>query len=732
MADSTFRLKYSGLDFNTHFDDLLARMQVEFAAEYSDYVATGLGIVLIDLISFGLDTLSFYLDRRVTDTFMETARTRKSVTRLARQLGYKVRSAVAASTTLQVSLKNGPYAFPVPIYKGFQFLGPNDLIFEAGEDVIIPAGTASGVPFDVPVYEGRTFNETFASDGSPVQEFQLRRVPTGMFMASGASGSPTAVVAKVNAVPWTEADFIEFEKTNQFEVEYTNEPPVLRFGDAVAGNIPPTGASIQIQYVATSGTAGKVQSGTITAVKNPLVVMFTTIPLNVNNATPATGGDDPETLASVKVNAPKVYKTRKVAVTASDYESLSQAYSDPLYGAVAIAKAISSRSAEADLFLRTELLNITAAVASPVSTVDSAVSDGTDLLDTIDDELTSISDDLSSIAAKTTSADSDLTSAINTARTSRNKTQEIDSGCSDIATEVVSGKAAIDAIPDLGGPDTLSAATKNTLKTFYTSINTEATGILGASATISSNIATELSLMDQVQNDLADVGLTTADGLLKDLDTSRANIAAAAGSIGPPTTGLRKVLDDIYVAIVSGALSMQESIAESTTAIFDHVDRILSADCKANLVTVPILTLDAGGFFAAPSVGLIRSLKDYLDARKEVTQNVEVVSGEDFLVAATLRIRLAILPGYSVNLVRANAESVIDNVLRGRAFGASLYVSEVYDALRQQVAGLSFVNVFIEDPSTKLDVDGNLIIAATEVITKGTVTIETEVVTGAA
>ena len=92
--EALVRAKYAGLDFDTHVDDLLARLQVKFAADFNDFAVSSLAIVILDAISYGLDTLSFYLDRRATDAFLATARTRRSVSRLCRQLGYKMGAAI--------------------------------------------------------------------------------------------------------------------------------------------------------------------------------------------------------------------------------------------------------------------------------------------------------------------------------------------------------------------------------------------------------------------------------------------------------------------------------------------------------------------------------------------------------------------------------------------------------------------------------------------------------------
>jgi hypothetical protein len=176
-------------------------------------------------------------------------------------------------------------------------------------------------------------------------------------------------------------------------------------------------------------------------------------------------------------------------------------------------------------------------------------------------------------------------------------------------------------------------------------------------------------------------------------------------------------------------------------AIEIHVDKFLSADCKANLVVVPILARDAAGFYAGPSTGLIQSVQNYLDGIKEVTQTVEVTSGSLFLVPAVVRVRLAVRVGISEQVTQASAATVVDGILRDRAFGASLFISDLVEPLRT-LAGVAFVNVTLEGyrpvggPTVlndKLDTDGNLVVRDSEVITlsqtTGDLTITTELFT---
>ena len=357
-STSLVQAQYSSLDFNTISDDLRAQLQVNFANTYNDFTTSALGIMLIDEVAYGLDQLSFYLDRRATDNYLQTAITTKSVARLTRQLGYKMGASVACSVDVNVSLPT-TYPFNAPIPAGFQIQGPNGLVFQTGQTLTIDSGDTS--IHSIPCYQGQTFGETFVSDGTANQVFTLTRVPSGMYVASGT------VVVYVNGTQYTEVQFINFDVMNEFEVGYNDSPTTIRFGDGAAGNIPPINATIAVTYVACAGANGQVTANTITSTVSPLVVNFQTLTLSVTNPTGSVGGSDPETLEHAKSFAGKVFKTRMVAVTQEDYDTLAGSYADSLYGRVALAQALSTRSASQDLALIDQINNITSEINAPAN-----------------------------------------------------------------------------------------------------------------------------------------------------------------------------------------------------------------------------------------------------------------------------------------------------------------------------------------------------------------------------
>jgi hypothetical protein len=762
------RALYAGSDFDTHNDDLRARLQVKFAADFNDFAISSLGIMLLDLTAFGLDTLSFYLDRRATDTFLATARTRKSVARLSRQLGYKMGGAVASSVDLDIGVTE-QFAFDVPLPEGFQIKGPNNLVFEVAREVLFTTTEqGSGITKSVPAFEGQTISETFTSDGSPAQVFELRRVPDDKFVVQGS------VVVGVDGAQFEIVDFLEFGETDQVEIGFNDEPSTVRFGDGVSGNIPTSGATIEVTYVASRGLEGQVAKETITEPVTPLVVLFQQIPLTINNAEGSVGGDNRETLASAKSFAPKVFKSRNVAVTSEDYFALAGSFADPLFGRVAVAKAISTRSSGADVTVQNFLADIQTGVTdlneeltTRTAAINTILGDPDDVDETLVTkyDLFSILAFLRPIAAEIdgglSSIDVERVTILTEGRAVKNKAVEVQVDATDIQDAYTAAvgaqvnlQATIDGITTVAA-DQLSAPTRASINADLSTISDQLSLISAEAALIQTAAGTDIRV--SAENILTAVGeinrvMETVGGedsvggpALKfanwDLFKTQTLLLDQdfAGDPEDPADAdnitFHGILDQVEL-IDTANTTFVSTVNTATAGINEHLDKVLADDCKANLVTVPILTRDAGGFYTAPSTGLISSLQDFLDERKEVTQTVVVASGANFLVSAVISARVGVNAGFSEIVVRTTVESVIEGVLRDRDFGAGLFISELTDAVLG-VAGVGFVNVTIEGHidstavvpatlETKLDASGNLIIEESEVITRGTTTVTTE------
>jgi hypothetical protein len=217
--------------------------------------------------------------------------------------------------------------------------------------VLNPMRSGEVGPKLVNVREGESLEEIFLSKGTLNQKFSLQSVPDTKMVADGT------VHTYVDNVQFVEVEFISYVQQDIFEAQLASVPPVIRFGDGVAGNIPNENAEIRVNYFATSGNTGNIPSDQITDFRAPIVVNAQAVTdFVVSQPDPATGGIDYFPLSKAKAYAPHVFKSQDRAVTADDYTALANSYSDPNAGAVGKAKAIIVRSIDEDFVLQ-NLLN---------------------------------------------------------------------------------------------------------------------------------------------------------------------------------------------------------------------------------------------------------------------------------------------------------------------------------------------------------------------------------------
>jgi hypothetical protein len=676
-------LQYASKDFPTYFDALLRLIREQYGADYNDFGSSSVGVMLTHITAYGLSQLSWYLDRTANDCYLETARTLSTVTRLARQIGYKPNP--AAASTADLTLTFLATAAPSTIASGFRFQGPGGLIFQATNAVSVPASSTS---ITVNVTEGDERSLNFTGTGNPNQTFNLTGVNVGKYVAD------LSVRVWVNGLEWTEQDFITFEATNQFEASYTTNPPYIIFGDGFAGNIPSIGAAIQVRYRVISGSGGNVKSGTITSAIDTFSVAGNPVVLTVNNPQGSSGGAEPESISQIKINAPRNYLSRGAAITQEDYITLAQGYSDPTYGSVSVAYADVIRDQGVDAQTQVLLQDLDNEIAAFGTTFDAQ----NVVIDTNTALLTTASASITADAALITSTNTSLATEITTIQAS------ITGGIGQTAIVMgngtqISGLAA-DALAAIAAAN-YAGATNYLNQIVVLATTTIVAGFSANGAFTSIQAATE-----------------TQTTLLATQTATAASVTATAISIVSYLAAINSAL--VLIDTAKGTLDTDFSATRGDLEA--HLSGLFSADCEANLVNVPILVMDSEGFYAAPSSGLISAIQTYLNGIKDVTHEVSVVSGYYFLILANIQVSVSYNPAAVESEILANINFGIDSILKGRQFATPLYLSDLY-SITNKIAGIDRINIEITGPAARLDGLGNLVPQQLEIISKGTLTI---------
>lgn len=340
-------IDYMARDYDSLLDSMRSMIESKLP-EWKEYRSEGdFGNVLLQLFAHMGDILSYYQDRIANESFLGTARERRSIIHHLRLIGYRLATAAPASATLEftvsgdcnevVFIKKGD-AFATKSQKDkssvrFEYTGSNDIEidFSAINAVEVKPGVMKKKYSGIPVEEGRLVKDEIIgkSDGTPNQRFPLAHSP--LILRSLGIGrhinKDITVITEGGGtvVEWVLQESLAFsqQKQNDFFVEIDeNDRGFVIFGDGEFGAIPRPGVIIKATYRVGGGSHGNVIADSInTIVAAPQLALLSGAA--VTNPVPATGGAERETLEHAVEHAPAVFRSQKRAVTAGDYEALA-------------------------------------------------------------------------------------------------------------------------------------------------------------------------------------------------------------------------------------------------------------------------------------------------------------------------------------------------------------------------------------------------------------------------
>jgi Uncharacterized homolog of phage Mu protein gp47 len=301
------------------------------------------GNVLLQLFAHMGDILSYYQDRVANESFLSTARTRRSVIEHLRLIGYRLATAAPATAKLSITVP-GNVADIVKIRKGdafatksqknspsIQFEYTQDEPLEIRFDTITADKITGKKTFTgLPVEEGWLIRDEVlgTSDGSKNQRFSLAH--PGLMLSPRESArevrGDVVLITELESAKdsWTLQESLVFSpaKARDYEIEIDeNDRATVIFGDGIYGMIPTNGATIKATYRVGGGLAGNVGANTIQMISK--AASLAALSAKVTNPEPANGGAERESIEHAVRHAPAVFRTLKRAVTASDYESLA-------------------------------------------------------------------------------------------------------------------------------------------------------------------------------------------------------------------------------------------------------------------------------------------------------------------------------------------------------------------------------------------------------------------------
>jgi len=267
------------------------------------------------------------------EVFIDSATLRENVVSLARNIGYVPRSKTSATANisffvdttgfttrpLTLTLKKGTVCTSTSTF------GNQSYTFTIPEDVTKPVINGIALFENVNVYEGTFLVKTFTvNSNDPNQKYILDNsdIDTKSISVLVRNTQSSSVTRKFTL----STSLLDVDSTSRvfFIQEIEDQRYELIFGDGVFGVKLDDQNYVEVSYVTTTGEdANGVSSFTFNGriVDNNNRVVTTGISLLTTN-TQSRGGQNIESVDSIKKYAPRIYASQNRAVTATDYETI--------------------------------------------------------------------------------------------------------------------------------------------------------------------------------------------------------------------------------------------------------------------------------------------------------------------------------------------------------------------------------------------------------------------------
>ena len=325
---------------NVDFDEIKQSIKdyLRSNSNFTDYDFEGSNLsTIIDTLAYNSYISSYNANMVSNEVFLDSATLRENVVSIARNIGYLPRSRKSSrsnisfevdlrgsgdtkTSVVSVTLKAGAVALSGSTFNNSSFT------FCIMEDITVPVDSTGFAVFDnVDVYEGSFLNQTYdVQSRLPNQKYILPNtgIDTDSIRVSVKVNSNSTVSRKysqytslINADKDTPLFFLRETEGERYE---------LLFGDGIFGTKLQEPNQVVVQYLTCSGSSpngisnltfiGRIEDNN----GSPLASGVSGLTINES----ALGGDDIESVESIKKLAPNIYASQDRAVTSTDFESL--------------------------------------------------------------------------------------------------------------------------------------------------------------------------------------------------------------------------------------------------------------------------------------------------------------------------------------------------------------------------------------------------------------------------
>ena len=328
-------VNFSNLDFDQVKTSLKEYLRSN--SNFTDYDFEGSNLsTIIDVLAYNTYITSYNANMVANEVFIDSATLRENVVALARNIGYVPRSRKAATASVSFFVDTSditPSPATLTLKKGViattsGSFASQSFVFSILEDVTVPVFDDVASFVDLTVYEGVLLESNFTySATNPNQKFILPN--------AGIDSDLIRVSVKTNQFSTAAAKYslqdslfdINGESRVYYLQEIEDERYELIFGDNIFGKALEEGNYVTANYIVTNGDSANGISqfnfgGRVTYTRNGVEYNVTSGISLLSTGLIAAGGENIETVESVKKYATRIYATQNRALTSNDYETL--------------------------------------------------------------------------------------------------------------------------------------------------------------------------------------------------------------------------------------------------------------------------------------------------------------------------------------------------------------------------------------------------------------------------
>jgi len=332
------QISYTAIDFDVLKQELINYISSQ--SEFTDYNVEGANMsLLLDLLAYITNILSYNLNQGINENYLDTAELRSNILKIIKTLNY----VPSRSTSSKIYADLSGIEISSEIGATTQNLLTYDKISGGGYDFYyvgspVEIQTATGGYENISsklFYEGLLVELTsvFTGDNTDFQEYIIEDTVVGEYLKVYTYDSVTDT-----RTYWEQFDegAIYSDPGNAY-IYFIEEQEIgyrIYFGNNSLGRRPILNERIDFEYIRPTGIAANsidtftwTGGGTDAELwKNYTNDYITAATVAINSSggqSISYGGDEKETIAEIKFNAPKFWQTQGRAVTASDYTALA-------------------------------------------------------------------------------------------------------------------------------------------------------------------------------------------------------------------------------------------------------------------------------------------------------------------------------------------------------------------------------------------------------------------------